>query len=423
MGRSDRRPADDCFALPPGVHWTPFVEALDRLEAQVAPVVGREEQALENCAGRIAADPVIARRSAPAASNSAVDGYAYRASSLAGLASGALARLEGSAAAGHPWAGSVPEGRAVRILTGAPLPAGADTVVLQEDVEAANGGIRILRAPRPGANVRAAGEDLRKGAVAVEAGRRIRPQDLAQAASAGVARIEVFRRLRVGILSTGDELRPPGVARRREEVPDANRPMLMALSESQGFEVIDLGMAADRAEAVRDALDHAAGTCDALVTSGGASGGDEDHLSRILDSEGQMHVWRIAVKPGRPLAMGSWHGVQVCGLPGNPVAAFVCFLIFARPVLLRLAGSMWLTPRRYAMPVAKAIKKRRGRHEFLRARFGPDGTVERFHSEGSGLIGGLRWSDGLIELQSETTEVEAGSLVPFLPYSEFGITA
>ena len=416
------RPADDCFALPPGVHWTPVAEALDRLEARVAPVVGREEVALEDCAGRIAVNPVIARRAAPAASNSAVDGYAYRAESLFGDRSGSLARLEGSVAAGHPWQGCVPTGSALRILTGAPMPDGADTVVLQEDVETAGDVVRILRAPRPGANVRAAGEDLVSGAVAVEAGRRMRPQDLAQVASAGVSRVEVFRKLRVGVLSTGDELRPANALHRPADVADANRPMLLALVESQGFEAIDLGIAADRAEDVRRCLDHAARACDALVTSGGASGGDEDHVSRILDSEGRMHVWRIAVKPGRPLAMGSWRGVQVCGLPGNPVAAFVCFLIFARPVLLRLAGSEWISPRRFAAPVARALRKRRGRHEFLRARFLPDGKLERFHSEGSGLIGGLRWSDGLIELKSDLSEVSAGGLVSFVPYSEFGIS-
>ena len=421
MDGSGKRVADDCFALPPGVHWTPVQEALQRLEAQVTPVVGREEQPLERCAGRIAASRVIALRAAPAASNSAVDGYAYRSACLAGAATGTLALLEGSAAAGHPWSGIVAKGGALRILTGAPLPAGADTVVLQEDVEARGGEIRILRAPRPGANVRSAGEDLLEGAAAVESGRPMRPQDLAQAASAGVCRIEVFRRLRVGVLSTGDELRQPAELRKPEDVADANRPMLMALADSQGFEVVDLGVVADRVDAVRHALDQAADTCDALVTSGGASGGDEDHLSRILDAEGRMHVWRIAVKPGRPLAMGSWRGVQVCGLPGNPVAAFVCFLIFARPVLLRLAGSDWMTPRRFAVPVAKALRKRRGRHEFLRARFRTDGMLERFHSEGSGLIGGLRWSDGLIELESDTTDVAARSPVSFLPYSEFGI--
>ena len=417
------RPADDCFALPPGVHWTPVAEALDRLEAQVAPVVGSEEAFLEDCAGRIAVHPVIARRATPAASNSAVDGYAYRADSLVDGGSGTLARLEGSAAAGHPWHGCVGAGSALRVLTGAPMPDGADTVVLQEDVEIAGDVVRFLRSPRPGANVRAAGEDLVAGATAVEAGHRMRPQDLAQAASAGVSRVDVFRKLRVGVLSTGDELRPADSLCRSADVADANRPMLMALVESQGFEAIDLGIAADCAETVRRSLDHAARTCDALVTSGGASGGDEDHLSRILDAEGRMHVWRIAVKPGRPLAMGSWRGVQVCGLPGNPVAAFVCFLIFARPVLLRLAGSEWVTPRRFAAPVAKALRKRRGRHEFLRARFLPDGKLERFHSEGSGLIGGLRWSDGLIELESDLSEVKAGSVVSFLPYSEFGISS
>lgn len=421
MSPVGERLADDCFALPPGVYWTPVQDALDLLEARVRPMVSREEVSLAECAGRIAATPVMARRPAPASANSAVDGYAYRAESLARNNGGVLRALDGNAAAGHPWAGSVPAGHALRIFTGAVLPEGADTIVLQEDVDAEGGAVRILRPPRAGANVRRAGEDLMEGDLAVQAGRRMRPQDLAQAASGGVGRMEVFRRLRVGILSTGDELRSPERLREPAEVADANRPMLLALARSQGFEVSDLGVVGDRGEAVRHALDRAAESCDALITSGGASGGDEDHLSRILSGEGNMHVWRIAVKPGRPLAMGSWRGVQVCGLPGNPVAAFVCFLIFARPVLLRLAGSEWVSPRRYALPVSAALKKRPGRHEFLRARLGPEGTLERFHSEGSGLIGGLRWSDGLIELSSAVTRVESGGLVPYLPYSELGI--
>ena len=417
------RPADDCFALPPGVNWTPVPEALARLEAAVAPVVARETLPLGECAGRIPARPVIARRAAPATANSAVDGYAYRAGSLPAAGTRSGLTVVGRAAAGRGWSGEVPAGGALRILTGAPVPDGVDTVVLQEDVEPLGDGIRILRPPRPGANIRAAGEDLGVGDVAAAAGRRLRPQDLAQVAAAGRDSVDVFRRLRVGILSTGDELRAPGALERPEEVADANRPMLLAMAAAQGFEVIDLGVAPDRAEAVRAALDRAAATCDALVASGGASGGDEDHLARLLQAEGRMHVWRIAVKPGRPLAMGSWRGVPVCGLPGNPVAAFVCFLIFARPVLLRLAGSDWVTPRRVRGRLRRSFRKRPGRHEFLRGRMDSDGAVERFGSTGSGLIGGLRWSDGLIEIESDVREMASGDPVSFLPYAEFGILA
>jgi len=414
--------SDDGSALPPGVRWTPVGEALALLEARMAPVVGRETLPLAAAAGRVLAAEVRARRASPAAANSAVDGYALPAG--ARLAAGVRFRLQaGAAAAGRPWTGKLESEGAVRILTGALLPAGADTVVPQEDTETEGPALRLLRAPNAGANVRQAGENLQAGKLAVAAGARLRPQDLAQIAAAGVGKVELFRRLRVGVLSTGDELRPPDRLEQPSDVADANRPMLKALAASQGFEVRDLGIAVDRVEAVRRALDEAAETCDLVVASGGASAGDEDHLSRILAEEGRMHVWRVAMKPGRPLAMGCWRGVQVCGLPGNPVAAFVCFLIFVRPVALRLAGSAWTTPRCYRLPTARDLTKRPGRHEFLRARLRADGSLERYRSEGSGLIEGLRWSDGLISLAADVTSVSASEPVSFLPYSEFGIVS
>ena len=414
---------DDCFALPPGIDWTPVDEALRLLREGLHCVTGTEEVALAEAAGRVLAAPVVARRSNPPAANSAIDGYAFAWASLGGAADGDLALAEGRAAAGHPYPGTVPTGAAVRILTGAEIPAGADTVVLQEDSEARDGRVRF-RAPRKqGANTRRAGEDAEAGAEALPAGRRVTPADLARAASVGVDRLTVRKRLRLAVLSTGDELVQPGADPDAPGVFDANRPMLAALGASQGFATLDLGAIADRPDLVRAALDRGAAQADAIVTTGGASAGDEDHVSRLLTQEGRIATWRIAVKPGRPLALGTWRGVPVFGLPGNPVAAFVTFLIFARPALGLMAGAGWREPQGFLVPAAFEKSKKPGRREYLRARMRADGHVEVFHSEGSGLIGGLSWAEGLVELPDGAATIRPGDPVRYLPYASFGLPA
>jgi molybdopterin molybdotransferase len=417
---TDRLP-DDCFALPRGVDWTPVDEALGLLRAGMRCVTGTEQVALTGGAGRILAEPVIARRSNPPAANSAIDGYAFAWASLAGAAEGDLALAEGRSAAGQPYPGTVVPGAALRILTGAEIPAGTDTVVLQEDSEVAGDRVRF-RAPRKqGANTRKAGEDAEAGAQVLSAGRRLTPADLARAVAVGAERLAVRRRLRLGILSTGDELMPPGADPASPGVFDANRPMLTALAQSQGYEVVDLGAVADRPELVRAALDRGAGEADAIVTTGGASAGEEDHVSRILGAEGRITTWRIAVKPGRPLALGFWQGVPVFGLPGNPVAAFVTFVIFARPALSVMAGAGWCEAQGFMVPAGFEKTKKPGRREYLRARMRADGHVEVFHSEGSGLIGGLSWAEGLVELPDGAVTIQPGDPVRYLPYSSFGL--
>jgi molybdopterin molybdotransferase len=415
------RLSDDCFALPPGVDWTPVDAALERLRAAVACVTGVEEAALDEAAGRILAVPVVARRANPPKANAAVDGYAFAWESLGGAAQADLALAEGRAAAGAPLAGRLPTGMAVRILTGAEIPAGADTVVLEEDAEVAGGRVRFRAPRRRGANTRSAGEDAEAGAEVLEAGRRLTPADLARAAAVGVDRVTVRRRLRVAVLSTGDELIQPGADPAAPGIFDANRPMLKALAAAQGFRVVDLGAVADREGAVRAALDRGAAEGEAIVTTGGASTGDEDHVSRLLAAEGRVSTWRIAIKPGRPLALGSWRGTPVFGLPGNPVAAFVTFLIFARPALAVMAGGEWRGPQGFLVPAAFEKDKKAGRREYLRARLRQDGRVEVFHSEGSGLIGGLSWADGLVELPDRALTVRPGDPVRYLPYSGFGL--
>lgn len=416
---------DDCFALPPGTHWTPVDETLEALRRSAHPVPSFSYRALGDAAGLRLAMPVRARRANPPADNAAVDGYAFAHADLAtamkvdGRAQLALA--EGRAAAGRAAPGRLSPGAAMRILTGAVLPAGADTVVLQEDAEADADSVSFAPPRRRGANVRLCGEDAEPGAVLLPAGHRLRPQDLARLAVAGVDEVAVYLPLRVAILSTGDELIQPGTDPEAPGIFDANRPMLAALAAGWAFETVDLGAVPDDADAVRAALDRGASEADVILTTGGASAGDEDHVSRLLGEEGTRAIWRIAVKPGRPLALGRWHGRPVFGLPGNPVAAFVCALIFARPMLEVMAGGRWAEPVGFDVPAAFGLTKKDGRREFLRARLTPEGRVERFHSEGSGLVGGLSWADGLVELPDEAMTVEEGALVRFLPWTSFGL--
>ena len=416
---------DDCFALPPGIDWTPVDDALGLLRDRLACVTGTEQVALNAAAGRVLAQDVVALRDNPPSANSAVDGYAFAWASL-GVDTDVEVNLPlepGRAAAGHPFKGRVPEGHALRILTGAEIPVGTDTVVLQEDARVGAGRVRFTPPRKQGANSRGLGEDARAGDVALPRGRLLTAADMARLASVGVAEIAVRERLRVGILSTGDELIQPGVgdAPTLRGIFDANRPMLTAMVHNFGHQPVDLGAMPDKAAAIRAALDRAAAETDAILTTGGASAGDEDHISRLLRTEGQVTTWRIAVKPGRPLALGMWKGVPVFGLPGNPVAAFVCSLIFAKPALGMMAGSGWQEPQAFIVPAAFAKNKKPGRREYLRARLTQDGAVEVFHSEGSGLIGGLSWSDGLVELPDGALEVTPGMPVRYLPFSGFGL--
>jgi molybdopterin molybdotransferase len=416
------RVRDDCFALPPGVDWTPVDEALARLRDGLDCVSGTEQVALSEAAGRVLAADATARRPNPPAANAAVDGYAFAWASLKGAVETADLPLEpGRAAAGHPFKGPLAPGHALRILTGAEIPRGADTVVLQEDATVRAGRVRFTPPRRARANSRGLGEDADEGDVVLAAGRMIGPAEMARLASVGIDRVTVHTPLRVGIFSTGDELLQPGADPAAHGIFDANRPMLTALMERFGHTAVDLGAQPDRADLIRTTLDRGAAEADAILTTGGASAGDEDHISRLLRAEGQVTTWRIAVKPGRPLALGIWNGVPVFGLPGNPVAAFVTALIFARPALALMAGRGWQEPQGFEVAAAFSKSKKPGRREFLRARLNDAGAAEAFHSEGSGLIGGLSWANGLVELPDEAAEVTPGDPVRFLPFSGFGL--
>ncbi|MGR3757335.1 MAG: molybdopterin-binding protein [Tranquillimonas sp.] len=415
------RLSNDCFALPPGVHWTPVDEALERLRSRLRPVTGQQEVPLAQGLGRVLAADAKAARANPPAANAAVDGYGFAAAST-GDGEQRLPLVPGRAAAGQPLGRPVPPGHAVRVLTGALLPEGVDTVILQEDVTLAADAVAFRGPVRPGANTRRAGEDIARGELALPAGHVLRPPDLALLAAVGLARLPVRARLKVGVLSTGDELAEPDGDAQADRTYDANRPMLLALAARWGHEAVDLGRVRDDRAALTRSMDAAArGAADVVLTSGGASAGDEDHVSALLRESGSLAAWRIALKPGRPLALGMWQGMPVFGLPGNPVAAFVCALIFARPALSAMAGGGWSTPDPVLLPAGFAKRRKPGRREYLRARIGADGRVEVFASEGSGRISGLSWADGLVDLPEDGRDVTPGDTVRYLPYSSFGL--
>lgn len=410
--------SNDCFALPAGVDWTPVDDALALLRDRLGPVTGTETVPLSDALGRVLAEDAAAKRSNPPLPNTAVDGYGF----AGGRAEGphVLPLVRGRAAAGVPFDGAVPEGSAIRVLTGAALPDGVDTVILEEDVNTDGTRIAFNGPLKQGANTRKAGEDVSAGEVILPAGRVITPADLALVSATGLAQLTVRLPLRVGVLSTGDELVEAGEAAGKGQIFDANRPMLLALIRQLGFVPVDLGKAADDREALRARLDAAADETDVILTSGGASAGDEDHMSALLREAGAMQEWRIALKPGRPLALGMWQGTPVFGLPGNPVAALVCTLIFARPAMGLMAGAGWREPQAFEVPAAFEKRKKPGRREYLRARV-RDGRVEVFKSEGSGRISGLSWAEGLVELGDGAAEIKPGDPVRFIPYGSFAM--
>jgi len=412
---------NDCFAMPQGVDWIPLDDALDQLRQALTPVVPKQACRTHDALGRVLAEDCFANRSNPPRANSAVDGYGF-AHKATGPGVQRLPLVEGRAAAGQPFEGNVPVGAAVRILTGAILPEGVDTVVLEEDVALDNAAIVFDGPIKPNANTRKEGEDVVKGTAALRAGHQLRAPDLALLSALNIAEVSVHKPLRVGVLSTGDEIiNAPGQDVLPHQIFDANRPMLLSVARCWGYEPVDLGHVRDDPDLIKFALDEGSKQADVIFTSGGASAGDEDHVSRLLKDSGTLYSWRIAIKPGRPLAMAMWQGTPVLGLPGNPVAALVCALIAGRPALSVLAGAGWREPEAHVAPAAFSKRKKAGRREYLRARVLEDGTIDVFRSEGSGLISGLSWATGLVELPDEAIDVTPGTPVRYLPYSGFGL--
>ena len=410
--------SDDCFAF--GGPMMSVDEAVSVIAARVTAVQDIETVSLTAADGRILAKEISAPLPLPPFTNSAVDGYAVRGRDLAQLEEQAFP-VAGRVQAGAAAQGPVEPGHAVRIFTGAPMPQGADTVFMQEDVRLDQGRVVLPAGLKPGANVRMAGEDIPAGHSALAAGQRLRPQDVALAAAFGLTHVEVRRRIRVAVFSTGDELVSPGASRGAAQLFDSNRFMLMAMLVRLGCEVSDLGILRDDRVSLASALKSVAGTLDLILTTGGVSTGEEDHVKAAVESVGTLVLWRMAIKPGRPVAMGIIGGTPFIGLPGNPVASFVTFVHVVRPTVLALAGAtqQHLIP----MPVraAFAYKKKIARREYVRVnlRKGENGVLEavKFPREGAGLLSSLVDTDGLVELGEQITLVEPGQTVGFLGYA------
>jgi molybdopterin molybdotransferase len=410
-----------CFEVPDLQGMASVDEARATLRSACVAVTGRETVPLGEAAGRILAADAVALRANPPGANSAMDGFAFAHASLPASGEAALTLLDGRSAAGAPYPGLVPPGHAVKILTGALMPDGADTVVMQERARIERGALRFDAAIGPAANTRAKGEDVAEGAVALASGTMLGPGEVGLLAALGLGEISVRKRLRVGVLSTGDELAAPGSTRDPARTYDANRPMLLALAARWGHEAVDLGHVPDDRDTLRTTLDKAATAVDVLLTSGGASAGEEDHVSALMGSEGRVTQWRVALKPGKPLMLGEWRGMPFFGLPGNPVSAFVTALLFVRPALSVLAGGAWLEAAGFTVPAAFAMTKRPGRREFLRARLTAEGRAELFRADSSGMISSLAWADGLVEIGENAQEITPGDPVKYYPLGSFSL--
>lgn len=411
--------SDDCFAF--GGPLMSVDAALARIAERTPAVTDTATLPLVEAAGHVLARAAVALSASPPQDNAAVDGYALAFADLRPSATTTL-KIAGRAAAGQPMAGPLSAGTAARILTGAPMPEGADTVVMQEDVTLEGDTVAVPAGLKAGANRRRLGEDVAEGATLLEPGRRVGPAELALAAAGGLDRLEVHRRPRVTVFSTGDEIVPPGARRRTGAVYDANQPMLLALLGRLGLEAAAGGIVPDNRAVLTERLDAAAQTSDLVLTSGGASTGDEDHVRAAVETLGAVHLWRLAVKPGRPLAFGHIRGRAFVALPGNPVAVLACFLMFVRPLLDRLEGAQPLPLRRWPVSAGFTAKSKPDRREWLRGslKVGPDGDLvaERYPRQGSGIIHSLTESDGLIEILEDVTAVAPGDRLGFISFRE-----
>jgi molybdopterin molybdotransferase len=415
---------DDCFAFSGPL--LPIVEMERLIAERVTPVAEVEEVTLGHALGRVVAADRLATDDLPPFDNSAVDGFAVRHADLASDGDTTLLIAE-RVTAGRAAARPLAPGEAIRIFTGAPMPAGADTVFMQEDCRVEGRAVIVPAGLERGANSRFAGEDLPKGAVMLPAGRRLTAADVALAAAQGITRLAVRRRLRVAVFSTGDEVVEPGAVRPAAAIYDANRHLLRGLLEKFGADVTDLGILRDDPAALQAAIAGAADDHDLVITSGGVSTGEADHVRAAIEQIGRLVFWRVAIKPGRPVAMGvvpgkrPGHAAAFAGLPGNPAAVYVTFVRVVWPLLLRLAGAAPRHP--VALPVRAtfAYRKRKGRREYVRVslRRAADGVVEavKFPRDGAGVITSLTETDGLVELGEEVTEVAPGTMVGFLSYA------
>ncbi len=411
---------DSCFDTPGKM--MPWPDARKRLNETLKPLTGHTRLPLRQSIGKILSEDLIAQHNIPPHNNSAMDGYAVR---FEDLKPDAETRLPVSAriAAGHPLERDAQPGEALRIFTGAPVPDGMDTIVMQENTREEDG--HVIFPPgcvaKKGMNFRKKGEDIKTGDVVLKQGHKLRAQDIGVAASLGCAELNVYRPLKVAVFSTGDEIMEAGHPLRPGCVYDINRYTVISMLENMGCEVSDLGILPDDLETITAALKTAAGEHDVLFTSGGVSLGEEDHVKGAINRLGSVDFWRIAIKPGRPIALGQAGDTPFIGLPGNPVATLVTFMTIARPMIKAFSGCSNRDAVRYKIPAAFEMNHKGGRYEWQRAYlkntpYGP--VVELFHTTGSGIMTSMVKTDGLVEIPDHAHRIEPGDLVDFIPYNE-----
>jgi molybdopterin molybdotransferase len=415
---------DDCFAFSGPL--MPLEEMERLITERIAPVAETETVALPVASGRVLAADLVAPVDLPPFDNSAVDGYAVRHADVNASGETKL-KVSGRLQAGQSTTGKAGKGEAIRIFTGAPMPAGADTVFMQEDVQADSDAVTVPSGLKLGANRRLAGEDLRKGSVALLAGTILDAPQIALGAALGVTQLKVRRRLRVAIFSTGNEVVEPGGKRSDAAIFDANRYLLAQLLGHRHALVTDLGILPDDPDKLMRAIGDAAARHDLIITSGGVSTGEADYVRTAVEKIGKLVFWRIGIKPGRPVAMAklpgakSGEGAAFVGLPGNPVAVFVTFVRVVRPLLLRLAGAQPKPLVPLPVRVGFAYKKKTGRREYVRVSLKrrDDGELEaiKHPQDGAGVITSLTQTDGLLEFADDVTEVAPGERAGFLSYA------
>jgi len=390
--------------------------ALAQLLAAAVPVIESETLPAEIALGRILAAPLVSGVSVPPLDNSAMDGYALRHAECSDGAWLPISQRIPAGSIGQPLSA----GTAARIFTGAPILAGADCVVMQEDCEVADDKVRVTRLPKPSANIRRAGEDIQVGQTVLAPGARLGPAQLGVVASIGETRLTVFRRLKAAVFFTGDEIVLPGQPLAPGRIYNSNRATLIALLNQLGIEVIDLGQVADNFAATVNALQRASALADVVITSGGVSVGEKDHVKAAVEKIGRIDMWKVAMKPGKPLAHGlvgkPGGNADFIGLPGNPVSAFVVFCLFVRPFLLKRMGATTRPAAAFNLPAGFSRPKPGQRREFMRARI-EMGQAVLFPNQSSGVLTSLAWADGLVDVDAGVT-LNPGDPVRFIPLSE-----
>lgn len=413
---------NDCYS--DSQHLAPAQQVWDAMQSAATQTTGIEALSLDECHNRRLAEDVCSQFDSPRFDNVAVDGWAIRYDDL-DAAHFRLPIMTGEANAGGSGAVNLQPGHCLRVFTGARMPTGADTIVMQEDAQVETDNVIFPVATKNGSNWRPQGEDVQQGQVILSKGGLVRPQDIGLAAATGHTHLNVHKPVKVALFSTGDEVHEIGTPLPEDGIYDVNRHLLKALYRDLHCEVTDLGILEDDYQAIHAALSQASQDHDLIVTSGGASTGNHDHIAKVLEQLGQVDAWRVAIKPGRPLAFGRIGKALFLGLPGNPVAANVCSLMFGAPLVRQLAGGAWQQPQAYSQTLGFDIKKKIGRREWIRVyrETQSDGRVllKRSASHGSGILTSMTRADGLVEVDESSSLIPSGSQVDYIPFGSFGI--